>query len=468
MPTGGRAEFALQAVRYFQRQDYPALELVVVDDGDDGLAARLPDDDRIRYLRAPARETIGAKRNRAAAVARGAIHALWDDDDWFGPRRISIQVEPLLAGADVSGLVTPAFLDLARWEFWRASPALHRRLFAGDVANGTLAYHRRVWHGLARFPSRSLAEDAAFLRAALRRGAELVRVDGDGHFAYVRHGRNSWAFPLGRHVDPRGWARIPEPLWLAGDAAFYAERRRVPAPTSGPVVSCVMPTRERPRLAARAARYFLRQDYARAELIVLDDGAVPAGALLPRDPRIRHVRLDGRRTIGAKRNLGCELARGELVANWDDDDWSAPWRLSYQVAELERGGADVAGLARLLFYEPGRGRAWRYEWPASARAWASDGTLLYTKELWRRNPFPDSSMGIDCRFLWNARPKRVHAHGDERFYVGMIHRGNTSPKNTRHRLWRAHDAAAVEALLAEDAAFYAAAWPGTDAATRAS
>ena len=35
------SNFALQAARYFQRQDYPNLELVIVEDGDPALAARL-------------------------------------------------------------------------------------------------------------------------------------------------------------------------------------------------------------------------------------------------------------------------------------------------------------------------------------------------------------------------------------------------------------------------------------------
>ena len=49
----------------------------------------------------------------------------------------------------------------------------------------------------------------------------------------------------------------------------------------------------------------------------------------------------------------------------------------------------------------------------------------------------------------------MHAHSDARFYVAMIHGANTSPKNTSHRLWRAHEPAEVEALFGIDAPFYA-------------
>ena len=54
MPTGGRAEFALHAVDLFRRQTHRESELLIVDDGSDGLEHRLPKDEpRIRYLRAP-------------------------------------------------------------------------------------------------------------------------------------------------------------------------------------------------------------------------------------------------------------------------------------------------------------------------------------------------------------------------------------------------------------------------------
>ena len=39
-------------------------------------------------------------------------------------------------------------------------------------------------------------------------------------------------------------------------------------------------------------------------------------------------------TLGAKLNLACDYARGEIIAHWDDDDWYAPRRLSTQVEAL--------------------------------------------------------------------------------------------------------------------------------------
>jgi hypothetical protein len=43
---------------------------------------------------------------------------------------------------------------------------------------------------------------------------------------------------------------------------------------------------------------------------------------------------------------------------------------------------------------------------------------------------------------------------DERIYVGLIHEGNTSPKNTEHGLWSAHPREAVEELMGDAAALY--------------
>src|SRR5947207_330130 len=105
-----------------------------------------------------------------------------------------------------------------------------------------------------------------------------------------------------------------------------------------PLVSCIMPTADRRQFVQQSIHCFLRQDYPHAELIAIDDGRDAVGDLFGTDTRLRYTRLDHYLTLGAKRNLACELAGGELIAVWDDDDWMAPHRLSLQVTELLASG----------------------------------------------------------------------------------------------------------------------------------
>ena len=59
--------------------------LIIVDDREDSVANLVPEDQRIRYLRLPAKAVLGEKRNRAATEARGEIIVHWDDSEWVKP-----------------------------------------------------------------------------------------------------------------------------------------------------------------------------------------------------------------------------------------------------------------------------------------------------------------------------------------------------------------------------------------------
>ncbi|HLK88357.1 MAG TPA: glycosyltransferase [Polyangia bacterium] len=214
MPTRDRRAFVEHSLRLFAAQDYPHRELVVVDDGKDAVADLVEGFPGTRYLRLPQRVSIGGKRNLACAAARGAVIVHWDDDDWHGPGRLSRQAAPILNGlCDITGLESRFVLELPSERFWALEPSLHRKMFTGDVHGGTLAYHRALYEQGLRYPPVNLAEDAAFLRAALHRGRRLLRLPGDGVFVYVRHGTNAWRFQAGRFVDGGGWipvATLPE------------------------------------------------------------------------------------------------------------------------------------------------------------------------------------------------------------------------------------------------------------------
>jgi glycosyltransferase involved in cell wall biosynthesis len=473
MATYNRRDFVLQSIRYFQRQDYPARELIILDDGTDDLGDQIPEDSHIRYLRMAPRLSIGTKRNRGCELARGSIIAQWDDDDWYAPGRLSAQVAPILAGeADISGLKADVFFELTRWQFWTCTSDLHHRLFIQDVHGGTLVFSRRCWEQLARYPDYSLAEDAGFLYQAVQRGARLCRLVNASLFIYLRHADNSWSFNCGEYLDPQGWQRVAEPPLLPEDRALYAvhspaaptlspSRPSSPGVAEPPLVSCIMPTADRRAFVPQAIRYFLRQDYRNRELIVLDDGSDAVTDMIPADPRIRYIRLEAKRSLGAKHNLACDLARGEVIAHWDDDDWMAEWRLSYQVQELLRQPPmTLCGLARLLFYEPRTNRAWEYIYPPTERerTWMGGGTLCYRKQFWEQHRFPEMNEGWDTVFVWGLTDTNVLPLSNHTFYVGTVHPHNSSPKRTDSLGWHAFPVQEIHRLLREDWSFYER-WP---------
>ena len=178
-----------------------------------------------------------------------------------------------------------------------------------------------------------------------------------------------------------------------------------PTEGSAPLVSCIMPTADRRPFVPLAIACFLRQDYPRRELVVLDDGADPVADLMPDDERVRYARIPAGLSLGEKRNRACALAAGALIAHWDDDDWHAPGRLSYQVALLAARGAPLCGAPRLFFYSPAAGQAWLYAYPNPLRPWLAGGTLCYTRALWSASPFPAVQIGEDTRFAWAPRAR---------------------------------------------------------------
>jgi glycosyltransferase involved in cell wall biosynthesis len=98
IPTYNRPHFLLAAVQSVQMQKYVNFELLIVNDGDDAIAAF--DDPRIRVLNNNGRGAVPA-RNFGVAEARGTFIAFLDDDDvWTDALHLSKAHEALLTGAD--------------------------------------------------------------------------------------------------------------------------------------------------------------------------------------------------------------------------------------------------------------------------------------------------------------------------------------------------------------------------------
>ena len=128
-----------------------------------------------------------------------------------------------------------------------------------------------------------------------------------------------------------------------------------------PLVSVVIPTRDRLDLLCRAMNSVLDQDLADdLEILVVFDGDDPGaqlpGAQLPGARPGRAVRvLTNERTPGlaGSRNTGILAAEGDLVAFCDDDDVWLPGKLQAQIEELGRTRGEFVTTAMTVDY---RGR----------------------------------------------------------------------------------------------------------------
>lgn len=114
-----------------------------------------------------------------------------------------------------------------------------------------------------------------------------------------------------------------------------------------PLVSVVMPTRNRAAFLHRAIRSVLAQTETRIELIVVDDASsdeTPAvvAQYAQADSRVRGVRNEIAAGGGGARNIGIRSGDGQWVAFIDDDDEWLPEKLERQLALLEGDSAAVA------------------------------------------------------------------------------------------------------------------------------
>ncbi len=420
MPTYNRRGYVPQAIRCFLRQDYANLELVIVDDGTDPIIDCVPDNERIRYIRLDKKLTLGAKRNFACEQSRGEFIVHWDDDDWYPSSRVSKQVAVLgNGGFDLCGSSRVYYFDAATDAAWE-----YRYGASGPawVAGNTLAYRKSFWNR-NKFPEIQVGEDSRFVWSGITKTiCDLA--DAGLCVATVHSGNTSR-----KEVNGACWyAQSSAGLHslLGDDVYFY----RVSHDTAWPLVSCIMPTYNRRQFVPQALQHFLRQDYPNRELIIVDDGQDPIGDLSEGLPNVRYLRLPSRSSIGAKRNLACQHAQGELIAHWDDDDWYSSDRLRYQVAPILAGKADITGLENAFVLELPAGEFWKTNPQLHQQLFIGNvhgGTLVYRKELLAQGlRYPEINLAEDAHLLYYAmqRGKRLLRLSNPGVFVYVRHGSN--------------------------------------------
>lgn len=195
---------------------------------------------------------------------------------------------------------------------------------------------------------------------------------------------------------------------------------------SNPLVTCMCLTRNRREWLPKAIACFLAQVYAPKELLIVADSEQDIEGLIPCDGRIHFFVSKERLNVGAKRNLACEAAAGDIVAHWDDDDYSDPQRLVYQVSQLALTGKAVTGFHSMKFTDGAKW--WQYRGTPS---FALGTSLCYDREWWKIHRFAPEQCGQDEQLAMIAASRQqLSSIGDADLMYATIHPDNTSPRAT--------------------------------------
>ncbi len=120
-------------------------------------------------------------------------------------------------------------------------------------------------------------------------------------------------------------------------------------------VTVVIPTYNRATLVKRAISSVLAQSYRGFELIVVDDGSEDDTARQVQSfgDSVTYMRQENRGPSAA-RNLGVKMARTNLIAFLDSDDWWDKEKLSIQLGEMQKNPDYPISHTQEIWYKNGK------------------------------------------------------------------------------------------------------------------
>lgn len=159
-----------------------------------------------------------------------------------------------------------------------------------------------------------------------------------------------------------------------------------------PKISCVTTSIGRFELLKKSIRCYQQQTYPNRELIILCQGGKEIHAQMREhlkelnDPSILFIPAPQRLVLGALRNTLVELATGEIICQWDDDDLYSPRRMLNQYNAMVANRVNIAcaycRFLKLFFLPEGNQMYWcdwSGEFEYSHRFLC--GTVMFYKEL---------------------------------------------------------------------------------------
>lgn len=213
-----------------------------------------------------------------------------------------------------------------------------------------------------------------------------------------------------------------------------------------PPISIITPTYNRQKLIDIAFHNLLVTDYPKnkIEWVVIEDNEktphmaaekIISFQIQVPDVKIKYIPIEGRMSIGEKRNLAIENSSNDIILFMDDDDHYPETSFRRRVAWLTKGtkcsktDSNIACCTTLALYDLKRGisavNVPPYDIPFAQRI--SEATLTFKKSAWVERKFPNVSIAEGEDWI-SGREDQVIEIPPQQIIVAFSHGNNQSSR----------------------------------------
>lgn len=203
-----------------------------------------------------------------------------------------------------------------------------------------------------------------------------------------------------------------------------------------PLVSCIMPTSNRRHWVEQSLVMFSQQTYENRELIILDDGDDGLAEVCRGADKVIHVQMKHWAPNGEKRNMCCELASGEYIVHWDDDDIQHVDRLTRQMEVMRaKWWIDACGVDQAYYFDVRDGKTYWYQYCLEPLPpFVLGNSLCYRREFWEHKRFEPVGRNEDMRFQFKL-PRPTIEVVFKSLLVGRVVGDSACPKDFSSPVW---------------------------------
>ena len=236
-----------------------------------------------------------------------------------------------------------------------------------------------------------------------------------------------------------------------------------------PTVSIITPTYNKRKFFKLSIRNFQKADYPqdKIEWIIIDDGEEEIKDLIPKQDNIKYIKLSQEEikeyinvneitqneitqneinenvndteekekitknnlSIGAKRNIACEKAKGEYIVCMDDDDYYTPQSVKFRVASMIHLNKNVVGCSGLGLLEINKiiSNVNLSSYSVGYEYRIFEHTMGFKKSHWENNKFLNTSLGEGRNLI----DKDINDYEDihwEQIGIAFKHYNNTNSR----------------------------------------